>query len=86
MAVADNHTIERLTLHIEDAGDGWYVARIEEIPAAISQGRTSEEARKNVIAALHDLLDPRAHPVDMLDRLRIRAEDAGKRLRAMIAR
>lgn len=34
--------------------------RIAEMPAAISQGRSRDEARANVIDALHDLLDPTA--------------------------
>jgi predicted RNase H-like HicB family nuclease len=82
MAVGDEH----LTIHIEDAGDGWFVARIVEEPAAISQGRTPEEARANVIAALHDLTNPTARPSEPLDRLRIRVDGVGRRLRALIAR
>jgi predicted RNase H-like HicB family nuclease len=27
---------ERLTIRIEPAGDGWYVAQVEEIPSVIS--------------------------------------------------
>ena len=76
---------EHLTIHIEDAGDGWSVARIAEEPAAISQGRTPEEARANVIAALHDLTDPRSR-LTPIDRVRTGAEDLGGRLRALIAR
>ena len=82
MAVVDEH----LTIHIEDAGDGWFVARIGEVPGAISQGRTPEEARVNVIAALHDLVDPRARPTDPRERLRTLAEDAARRLRSVVAR
>ena len=32
--------------------DGWIVARVLEVPGAISQGRTREEARENVVDAL----------------------------------
>jgi hypothetical protein len=46
---------QHLTIHFEDTGDGWITARIEEQPAAISQGRTQEEAYANVLDALHDL-------------------------------
>ena len=46
---------ERLTIRYTDAGEGWVTARIEEEPAAISQGRTRAEAYENVIDALHDL-------------------------------
>ena len=57
MAVADRIDTEHETLTIvyEDAEDGWIAARIEEVPGAISQGRTREEAKVNVIAALRDL-------------------------------
>ena len=81
MAVGDEH----LTIRIEHAGDGWFVARIAEEPAAISQGRSPEEARANVIAALHDLTDPRSRPTP-IDRVRTSAGDLGRRLRALIAR
>lgn len=66
---------EHLTISYEDAEDGWTTARIEEVPAAISQGRTREEARANVIVALYDLLH---RPT--------RAERVGNRLRALLAR
>ena len=48
----------RLTIVYEDGGDGWIVASIPEVPGAHSQGHTREEARENVIDALHG--DPRA--------------------------
>lgn len=35
--------------------DGWWVAEIAEVPVAISQGRTKEEAKENVLDALNDL-------------------------------
>lgn len=38
--------------------DGWIVARILEIPGAISQGRTHEKARENVLDALQTVLTP----------------------------
>lgn len=47
-----------LTINYEDAGDGWVMAQIAEIPGAISQGKTREEARANVIDALDLLLTP----------------------------
>jgi predicted RNase H-like HicB family nuclease len=56
MATAFHPTVhDHLTIHFEDGGDGWIVARIEEEPAAISQGRTEEEAYVNVVEALRDL-------------------------------
>ncbi|HZE04640.1 MAG TPA: type II toxin-antitoxin system HicB family antitoxin [Solirubrobacteraceae bacterium] len=38
--------------------DGWVVARIVEVPGALSQGRTRHEARENVIDALRLMLTP----------------------------
>jgi len=38
--------------------DGWIVARVLEVPGAISQGRTREEARENVLDALQTVLTP----------------------------
>jgi len=37
---------------------GWIVARVLEIPGAMSQGRTREEARENVLDALRTVLTP----------------------------
>lgn len=53
----------KLTIVYEDAGDGdgdgWIMARIPEVPGALSQGRTRAEARENVIDALHGILELR---------------------------
>jgi predicted RNase H-like HicB family nuclease len=40
--------------------DGWIVARVLEVPGAISQGRTREEARENVVDALRTATTSRA--------------------------
>lgn len=49
----------RLTIAFDDPDeDGWVVARVVEIPGALSQGRTREEARENVIDALRLMLTP----------------------------
>ncbi len=37
---------------------GWIVARVLEVPGAVSQGRTREEARENAIDALQTVLTP----------------------------
>jgi predicted RNase H-like HicB family nuclease len=37
---------------------GWIVARVLEVPGAVSQGRTREEARDNVLDALQTVLTP----------------------------
>ncbi len=38
--------------------DGWIVARVLEVPGALSQGRTREEARQNGLDALQTVLTP----------------------------
>ncbi len=48
-----------LTIVYEDAGDGWIVASIPEVPGAHSQGCSREEAREHVIDALHGILQLR---------------------------
>jgi predicted RNase H-like HicB family nuclease len=49
----------RLTIAYEEPDeDGWIVARVVEVPGALSQGRTREEARENVIDALRLMLTP----------------------------
>jgi predicted RNase H-like HicB family nuclease len=37
---------------------GWIVARVLEVPGAVSQGRNREEARENVLDALQTVLTP----------------------------
>ncbi len=61
----------QLTIHFEEAGDGWVLATIPEVPGAISQGRTREEARENVIDALRTVLTPD----DQLDGRAANADD-----------
>ena len=56
MVVSENL---RLTIAYEEPDeDGWIVARVVEVPGAISQGRTTDEARENVIDALRFMLSP----------------------------
>ncbi len=38
--------------------DGWIVARVLEVPGAMSQGKTREEARQNALDALRIVLAP----------------------------
>lgn len=47
-----------LTIRYSDAGDGWVTAQVVEIPGAISEGKSREEARANVIDALDVVLTP----------------------------
>jgi predicted RNase H-like HicB family nuclease len=49
----------RLTIAFDEPDEqGWIAARVVEVPGALSQGRTREEARENVIDALRLLLTP----------------------------
>ena len=43
---------------VEPGEDGWIIASIPQVPGAISQGHTREEARTNVIDALRLMLKP----------------------------
>jgi predicted RNase H-like HicB family nuclease len=45
------------TAIIEKSTDGWYVGQVEEMPAAISQGKTVEEVKANLLDALRLLMD-----------------------------
>ena len=47
----------KLTAIIEKSEDGWYVGQIEEFPAAISQGKTIDELKTNLIDAFMLLLE-----------------------------
>jgi len=47
-----------LTMLIQkDPESGWYVGQLEEFPAAISQGKTIEELKENLVDALKLLLE-----------------------------
>lgn len=47
-----------LTIIIQkDTESGWYVGQIEEFPAAVSQGKTIDELKENLIDALKLLLE-----------------------------
>jgi predicted RNase H-like HicB family nuclease len=47
------------TIAFEPADEqGWIVARVLEVPGALSQGRTRVEARDNVLDALRTVLTP----------------------------
>jgi predicted RNase H-like HicB family nuclease len=49
----------RMTLAFDEPDEaGWIVARVIEVPGALSQGRNREEARANVIDALRLMLSP----------------------------
>ena len=46
----------QLTVVYEEGQDGFIIARVGEVPGAMSQGRTQEEARENVLDALRELV------------------------------
>jgi predicted RNase H-like HicB family nuclease len=49
----------QMTIAYEEPDEqGWIVAQVLEVPGALSQGRTREEARENVIDALRLMLAP----------------------------
>jgi predicted RNase H-like HicB family nuclease len=67
----------RMTITYDEPDEeGWIVARVAEVPGALSQGRTREEARENVIDALRLMLAPddgdtaaaadRSEPLDLI--------------------
>jgi len=47
----------KLTAIIEKGENGWYVGQLEEIPSVISQGRTIEELKANLLDALQLVLE-----------------------------
>ena len=47
-----------LTIVYEDGDGDWIVASIPAVPGVLSQGRTREEARENVLDALALMLSP----------------------------
>jgi predicted RNase H-like HicB family nuclease len=51
-------TLQLTITYDEPDEDGWIVARVVQVPGAMSQGRTREEARENVIDALRLMLAP----------------------------
>ena len=53
-----SETLQLTITYDEPDEDGWIVARVIQVPGAMSQGRTREEARENVIDALRLMLAP----------------------------
>jgi predicted RNase H-like HicB family nuclease len=47
-----------LAIVYEDGDDGWIVSSVPAVPGALSQGRTRDEARENVLDALALMLSP----------------------------
>jgi len=53
----------------ESDEEGWILARVLEVPGAISQGRTREDARINVLDALRTVLTPDEELAGQVDRV-----------------
>lgn len=49
--------MEKFTALLERGDQGWWVATCPEVPGAITQGRTVEEARENLKDAIHLMLE-----------------------------
>jgi predicted RNase H-like HicB family nuclease len=49
--------MERYTAIFEQGDDGWIVATCPEVPGAITQGRTIDEAREMLRDAIHEMLE-----------------------------
>ena len=61
--------VRELDLMIYEPGeDGWIIASIPEVAGVFSQGRTREEARENVLAALKLMLSPEPRVDDRRER------------------
>ncbi|MBS1726942.1 MAG: type II toxin-antitoxin system HicB family antitoxin [Armatimonadetes bacterium] len=41
------------------AEDGWFTAYLAEIPGAVGQGKSQEEARENLLSALEEVFEVR---------------------------
>lgn len=55
----DDARLRRFSITFDTPDEaGWIVARVLEVPGALSQGRTREEARENVLDALRTVLTP----------------------------
>ena len=55
----------KLTAVIEQGESGWLVGQIEEIPAVMSQGKTTKELKENLIDALHLYLETQRELTDL---------------------
>ncbi len=47
---------KELTIIFEKGDNGWWLASIPEVPGALSQGQTREEAREMVLDAMQELM------------------------------
>ena len=47
----------KLTVVIEESNDGWFVGQLEELPEVLSQGKTIDELKVNLLDAFNLFLD-----------------------------
>ena len=47
----------KFTAIIENGENGWFVGQVEEVPAALSQGKTIAELKENLLDALRLILE-----------------------------
>ncbi len=57
VAEAEDEEPATYTVILTEGEDGWICAQVAEVPEAISQGRTPEEAKANVAEALAAAID-----------------------------
>ena len=53
----------KFTVDMEKGEDGWFVAQCREIPGAMTQGKTIEEAKKNIVEVIDLILTERRKKV-----------------------
>jgi len=53
----DNLNLANFTAIIEQGENGWLIGQIKEVPAALSQGKTIEELKANLLDALKLVLN-----------------------------
>ncbi|HRS28550.1 MAG: type II toxin-antitoxin system HicB family antitoxin [Phycisphaerae bacterium] len=51
--------LNEFTIIFERGENGWWISTIPEVPGALSQGRTKDEARQNALDALTALMAAR---------------------------
>lgn len=54
----------KLTAIIEKSDDGWFVGQIEEFPAAISQAKSIQELKDNLLDAVRLLLESNKESIE----------------------
>ncbi len=53
-----------ITAIIEKSTDGWYIGQIEEYPEVLSQGKTIDELKDNLVSALSEAMQIRRKTLD----------------------